>query len=133
MAIALEAAWGLGERLSWLGDPETIAPRLRLDPPLAARVEDHLRRAEDRALRILQAQRPVLEAIAAALRDKSMLTGPTLEELISRVRPETAQPTRGEGALEIPEEMDQSGPGDERAAKPDTDWSAPYQPLDRAA
>ncbi|MHA7888713.1 AAA family ATPase [Roseicyclus sp.] len=133
MAVAMEAAYGLGDRLTWLGDPETIAPRLRLDPPLAAHVEDHLRRAEDRALRILEAQRPVLEEIAAALRDKSMLTGPALDELISRVRPETAQPTLVEGALEIPWEMEQSGPGDERAANPDTGWSAPYQPLDRAA
>lgn len=133
MAIAMEAAWGLGDRLTWCGDPETIAPRLRLDPPLAARVEDHLRRAEDRALRILEAQRPVLEAIAAALRDKSMLTGPALEELISRVRPETAQPTRGEGAPEIQKTPDQPGPEGERADNRDTDWSAPYRPLDRAA
>jgi ATP-dependent Zn protease len=133
MAVAIEAAWGLGDRLSWLGDPETVLARLRLDPPLAARVEDYLRRAEERALRILQAQRPVLEKIATALRDKSMLTGPALDELISRVRPETAQPTQGERALEIPKAPDQPWPDDERAANRDADWSAPYQPLDRAA
>lgn len=133
MAIALECSWGLGERLSWLGDPETIAARLRLDPPLAARVEDHLRQAEERALRILQAQTPVLEAIATALRDKAMLTGPVLDELISRVRPETVPPTRGEGAPEIQKTPDQPGPEGERADNRDTDWSAPYRPLDRAA
>lgn len=133
MAIALECSWGLGERLSWLGDPETIAARLRLDPPLAARVEDHLRQAEERALRILQAQTPVLEAIATALRDKAMLTGPVLDELISRVMPETVPPTRGEGAPEIQKTPDQPGPEGERADNRDTDWSAPYRPLDRAA
>lgn len=133
MAVALEAAWGLGERLSWLGDPETIAPRLRLDPPLAARVEDHLRRAEDRALRILQAQRPVLEAIATALRDKSMLTGPALEELMAQVRPEAAQPTQGERAQEIPTEADRTTLEGERADNRNADWSTLYRPLDRAA
>jgi hypothetical protein len=90
MAVAMEGSWGLGERRSWLGDPETIAARLRLDPPLAARVEDHLRRAEDRALQILQAQRPVLEAISTALCDKGMLQGPALEDLMAEVSPEAA-------------------------------------------
>ena len=133
MAIAMEAAWGLGDRLTWCGDPETIAPRLRLDPPLAARVEDHLRRAEDRAHRILQAQRPVLEEIATALRDKGMLTGPALDELMAQVRPEPAQPTQGERAQEIPTEADRTRLEGERPDNRDADWSAPYQPLDRAA
>jgi ATP-dependent Zn protease len=129
MAVAMEAAWGLGDRLTWCGDPETIAPRLRLDPPLAARVEDHLRRAEDRALRIMQAQRPVLEEIATALCDKGMLTGPALDELMAQVRPEPAQPTQGERAQEIPTEADRTRLEGER----DAEWSAPYQPLDRAS
>ncbi|MDE4062609.1 AAA family ATPase [Phaeobacter gallaeciensis] len=129
MAVAMEAAWGLGDRLTWCGDPETIAPRLRLDPPLAARVEDHLRRAEDRALRIMQAQRPVLEEIATALCDKGMLTGPALDELMAQVRPEPAQPTQGERAQEIPTEADRTRLEGER----DAERSAPYQPLDRAS
>lgn len=133
MAVAMEGSWGLGERRSWLGDPETIVARLRLDPPLAARVEDHLRRAEDRALHILQAQRPLLEEIAAALRERVMLTGPALDELISQVRPEPAQPTQGERALEIRNASDQPKAEDERADNPHADWSAPYRPLDRAA
>ncbi|MDF1855562.1 AAA family ATPase [Pseudooceanicola sp.] len=133
MAISMEAAWGLGDRLTWCGDPETIAPRLRLDPPLAARVEDHLRRAEDRSLGILQAQRPVLEAIATALCDRGLLQGAALEELISQVRPEAAQPTQGERALEVQKAPDQSKSEDEQADNRDTDWSVPYRPLDRAA
>lgn len=133
MAVAMEGSWGLGERRSWLGDPETIAARLRLDPPLAARVEDHLRRAEDRALQILKVQRPLLEDIAAALRDKGMLSGPTLDALISRVLPDTAQPTQGEAEEEIPGDVEKSGPDNEPAANKDPNWSTPYQPLARAA
>jgi len=129
----MEGSWGLGECRSWLGDPETIAARLRLDPPLAARVEDHLRRAEERALGILQAQRPVLEAVASALCDRGLLQGAALEELMAEVRPETAQPTRGEGSLEIQKAPDQPGPEGGRADNPDADWFAPYRPLDRAA
>ncbi|WP_420398174.1 AAA family ATPase [Nioella sp.] len=133
MAVALEAAWGLGDRLSWLGDPETIVARLRLDPPLAARVEDHLRHAEERALQILQVQRPVLEAIATALRDRGLLQGAALEELMTQVRPEAAQPTQGEGTKEFPKEPARPGREDEPADNRDADWSAPYWPLDRAA
>ncbi|OSQ59672.1 hypothetical protein MCRY_11245 [Marivita cryptomonadis] len=133
MASAIEGGWGLGARLTWLGDPETIAARLRFDPRLAARVEEHLRSAEERALHILQAQRPVLEAIATALHNRGMLTGSALDELISRVKPEAALQTPEEAAVAIPGEMDQSGPGDERADNPLADWSAAYRPLDRAA
>jgi ATP-dependent Zn protease len=133
MAVAMEGSWGLGERRSWLGDPETIATRLRLDPPLAARVEDHLRRAEERALQILQVQRPVLEAIATALCDRGLLQGDALDELMTQVRPEAAQPTHGEGAQEIAEEPDRTMLEGERADNRDADWSASYQPLDRAA
>jgi hypothetical protein len=133
MAVAIETAWGLGERLSWHGDPETVAARLRLDLPLAARVEDHLRSAEERALCILQAQTPVLKAIATALRDKGMLSGPSLDELLAQVRPEKVQPTQGEPAQEIPGEADRIVPEGERADDQDADWSAPYLSLDRAA
>jgi len=133
MAVAMEGSWGLGERRTWLGDPETIAARMRLDLPLAARVEGHLRCAEDRALRILQAQRPVLEEIATALRDKGMLTGPALDGLMAQVTPEPAQPTQGERAQEIPTEADRTRLEGERPDNRDADWSAHYQPLDRAA
>ncbi|OSQ57040.1 hypothetical protein MCRY_18480 [Marivita cryptomonadis] len=133
MAVALEAAWGLGDRLSWLGDPETIVARLRLDPPLAARVEDHLRRAEERALRILQAQRPVLEAIATALCDKGLLQGTALEELMSEVRPERAPRKPGDVTGEMPAVANRLETDEERTVVREADWSAPYRPLDRAA
>ncbi|MEZ0464962.1 AAA family ATPase [Phaeobacter sp. SYSU ZJ3003] len=133
VAVAMETAWGLGDRLTWSGDPEAIVARLRLDPPLAARVEDHLRRAEDRALRILREQRSALEAIATALHNRGMLTGSALDELISQVKPEAALQRHEEAAMAIPGEMDRSGLGDERADNPHADWSAAYRPLDHAA
>jgi len=133
MAVAMEGSWGLGECRSWLGDPETIAARLRLDLPLAARVEDHLRRAEERALAILQAQRPVLEAIAAALCDKGLLTGPALDALISRVRPE-ATISQPKGTVpEISPAANRAGCAKCRPDHREADWSAPYRPLNRAA
>ena len=133
MAVAMEGSWGLGERLSWLGDPETIAARLRLDPPLAARVEDHLRRAEERALRILQAQRPTLKAIATALRDRGLLQGTALEELMSKVRPEPAPRKPGDVTGEMPAVANRLETDEERTVVREADWSAPYRPLDRAA
>ena len=133
VAVAMETAWGLGDRLTWSGEPEAIVARLRLDPPLAARVEDHLRRAEDRALRILREQRSALEAIATALHNRGMLTGSALDELISQVKPEAALQRHEEAAMAIPGEMDRSGLGDERADNPHADWSAAYRPLDHAA
>ncbi len=53
--------------------------------------------------------------------------------LHSHVRPETAQPTQGEAALEILGEVDRTMLEGERAGNQDADWSAHYRPLDRAA
>ena len=75
----------------------------------------------------------MLEEIAAALRERGMLNGPALDELISQVKPETALPTQGERALEIRNASDQPKPEDERVDNSHLDWSAAYRPLDRAA
>ena len=133
MAVAMEGSWGLGDRLTWSGETDAVVARLRLDPPLAARVEAHLRRAEERALGILRAQRPILEEIAAALRDKGMLTGSALDELMTQVRLEAAQPMQGEGAKEIPGEANRTRLESEQADNREADWSTLYRPFDRAA
>ena len=132
MAIAMECSWGLGERLSWLGDPETVAARLHLDPPLAARVEAHLRRAEERALQILQDQTPVLEEIATALCNRGLLQGPGLDALMAEVMPETANPKPGEAEQDRPRNPDRAASEDDRADHREADWSGLYRPLDRA-
>lgn len=89
-AAALELSWGLGQDLIWLGDPETVLARLRLEPFLRARVEARLQAAQARALRIVDANRPVLEQMAAALVRTGVLTGPELEALVAKVVPDAA-------------------------------------------
>lgn len=87
-AAAIELSWGLGEQLLWLGDPETVLARLRVEPNLRARVEARLQEAQARALRIVEANRLVLEEMAAALVRTGLLTGPALEALVAKVVPE---------------------------------------------
>ena len=91
-AAAMELSWGLGDDLLWLGDPETVLARLRIEPLLRARVEARLREAQARATRIIEANRAVLEEMAAALVQTSLLTGPALEALVAKVVPELAGP-----------------------------------------
>jgi cell division protease FtsH len=90
LAVAIEASLGLGDRLVWQGSPQTVLDRLPLDGDLRARVEGHLRRAEARALRIVEAHLPLLEEIAGALCRAALLTGPELDTLLARVSPEPA-------------------------------------------
>ncbi|WP_127563075.1 AAA family ATPase [Nioella ostreopsis] len=90
LAVAIEASLGLGDRLVWQGSPQTVLDRLPLDGDLRARVEGHLRRAEARALRIVEAHLPLLEEIAGALCRAALLTGPELDALLARVSPEPA-------------------------------------------
>lgn len=91
-AAAMELSWGLGDDLLWLGDPETVLTRLRIEPLLRARVEARLREAQARAARIIEANHAVLEEMAAALVQTSLLTGPALEALVAKVVPELAGP-----------------------------------------
>jgi hypothetical protein len=81
----MELSWGLGQDLVWLGDPETVLARLRIEPYLRARVEARLQEAQARALRIVEANRPVLEDMATALVRTGVLTGPELEALVAKV------------------------------------------------
>ncbi|MGO4917873.1 AAA family ATPase [Pseudogemmobacter sp. W21_MBD1_M6] len=86
-AAGMELSWGLGQDLVWLGDPETVLARLRIEPYLRARVEARLQEAQARALRIVEANRPVLEDMATALVRTGVLTGPALEALVAQVVP----------------------------------------------
>lgn len=90
LAIAIEASLGLGDRLVWQGSPQTVLDRIALDADLRTRVEIHLRRAEARALRIIEAHLPLLNEIAGALCRAALLTGPELDALLARVTPESA-------------------------------------------
>jgi cell division protease FtsH len=98
LATALEASWGLGASLIWLGPVDGGELRLRNDPDLRARVETHLRDAEARASRILTENRCLLEELATALDAAGVLSGPDLSALIARVAPEPG-PSLAPGAL----------------------------------
>jgi hypothetical protein len=104
-AAALELSWGLGDDLLWLGDPEMVLARLRIEPYLRGRVEARLREAQARALRIVEANLPVLEEMAAALVRTGLLTGPELEALVAKVVPE---PMAGPGPVTV-DPFDQDG------------------------
>lgn len=104
LAVAIEASLGLGASLVWEGSPQTILERLALDADLRARVDVHLRRAEARALRIVEANRPLMEEMAAALYRSALLTGTELEALLARVTPEPAITTPPAGLRTAPPE-----------------------------
>ncbi|MCL1630257.1 AAA family ATPase [Roseibaca sp. V10] len=87
-AAAMELSWGLGDELLWLGDPEMVLARLRVEPALRARVEARLQQAQARALRIVDANRALLEEMATALLRTGVLTGPELEALVAKVVPD---------------------------------------------
>ena len=87
-AAAMELSWGLGDELLWLGDPEMVLARLRVEPLLRARVEARLQEAQARALRIVDANRALLQEMATALLRTGVLTGPELEALVAKVVPD---------------------------------------------
>jgi cell division protease FtsH len=84
-AAALELSWGLGDSPVWLAPPEVAMAQMRLDPALRIRVGEHLQRAEAQATRILAANRPLLEEMAAALVERKLIVGTALAELTARV------------------------------------------------
>lgn len=84
-AAALELSWGLGDSPVWLAPPEVAMTQMRRDPSLRTRVGEHLQRAEAQATRILAANRPLLEEMAAALVERKLIAGTALGELTARV------------------------------------------------
>lgn len=86
-AAGLEMSFGLGESGTvWMGPPSAAVDRLRLDPSLKERVQDHLTRAENAAIKILSENRQTLVAMARLLLDRGSLTGPDLAGFLSGVK-----------------------------------------------
>lgn len=65
-----------------------VLARLRVEPALRARVEARLQEAQARALRIVDANRALLQEMATALLRTGVLTGPELEALVAKVVPD---------------------------------------------
>lgn len=96
VAAALEISWGLGDTIVWLATPESAMGQLRLDPLLRARVANHLQRAETEATQILEANRTLIEEMAATLVKQKLITGAALDALTARVvRPAVGVEDRG--------------------------------------
>jgi len=85
VAAALEISWGLGDTMVWLATPESAMGQMRLDPLLRARVANHLQRAETEATQILEANRTLIEEMAATLVKLKLITGAALDALTARV------------------------------------------------
>ncbi|NBZ89637.1 AAA family ATPase [Stagnihabitans tardus] len=88
LAVAMEAAYGQGQALVWLGSPETALRHLRYDRQLQHRVDLRLKAAEVRALRLLQANRDIALAVAKMLLEVQHISGPPLSQILAAVMPE---------------------------------------------
>lgn len=93
IAASAELAWGLGERLTWRGDPtpETLAETLARNPDVAVRVERRLADAYAAACGLLRANRPAIDAMMRALLERETLSGDDAEAIIRAAR-NAAQP-----------------------------------------
>lgn len=87
LAAAMEASWGLGDTLVWHGSADMVSRRLDEDAEFRSRIEDFLRQAELRALRILEANKGVLNDIAAALDARAVLNRQEVEPFIGSIIP----------------------------------------------
>jgi ATP-dependent Zn protease len=104
LATCAEASWGMGDRLTWRGDPDadTLPGMLAMNRELAERVEARLRDALDGARKLLLMHRPALDALAAALMRKETLTGNEAEEVVRRATSGKTKPNPVSGPVAGP-------------------------------
>ncbi|MFT8246483.1 AAA family ATPase [Roseomonas sp. BN140053] len=88
VATSAELAWGLGERLTWRGDPQpdSLPMLLAANPAAGARVEARLQGALAAARDMLRQHQPELDAVADALLQRETLTGAEVKELVAAAR-----------------------------------------------
>lgn len=82
----LHVSQGLAGRIAYRCSNAEAANEIRLDPALLNEVEVHLQRLQDRALRLVRDVRAEIEAVAAALADRRLLTGAEIETIAATVR-----------------------------------------------
>jgi mRNA-degrading endonuclease toxin of MazEF toxin-antitoxin module len=102
LAASAELSWGLGDQLTWRGDPDVVSLPVLLaaNPAAAARIEARLRAALAAARDMLRQARRELDAVAEALVRQETLTGDEVEELVAAVRqPVRALPVPGAAAM----------------------------------
>ena len=86
IAASLELSLGMGESLTWSGDPtfETLPHMLFMHRDVALRVEQRLAGALADARSTLERHRPALDALAEALIERGALSGTAAEEIVFR-------------------------------------------------
>lgn len=90
LATISDSALGLGgdgAGLVWRGMPDTnrLPDILAADPRLAERVRLRLEHAHDRAREVLRTRMTPARAVAAALRERGILDGPEIEDIVRRI------------------------------------------------
>lgn len=86
IAGSAELSWGMGDRLTWLGDPDpsTLPQLLAINRDVAARVEQRMADALASATALLTANRGALDALAEAPLERETLSGEAAEAIVSR-------------------------------------------------
>jgi ATP-dependent Zn protease len=120
IAAMIEESLGLGETLVYLSPDDRAKDRLRIDPAQRRLIEGHLRKNHERAMRLLEANRAQLIALATALDAEGILHGDALAQLLSDVIPEQT----GDGGVRSPGQLSRPAP-DQDAAAPLTSEACP--------
>jgi ATP-dependent Zn protease len=82
MIASIHASYGMGEDLVYLGAGEDLLFRVGLDHDLRVRVAAHLRELEDRAEKLVEANRDAVLAVARRLAEKRFLDGAEVADIV---------------------------------------------------
>jgi cell division protease FtsH len=81
MIASIHASYGMGEDLVYLAGGDDLLFRVALDHDLRARVAGHLRELEDRAEKLVEANRDAVLAVARCLAEKRFLSGAEVADI----------------------------------------------------
>jgi cell division protease FtsH len=82
MIASIHASYGMGEDIVYLGAGEDLLFRAGLDHDLRVRVAAHLRELEDRAEKLVEANRDAVLAVARRLSEKRFLDGAEVADIV---------------------------------------------------
>jgi ATP-dependent Zn protease len=82
MIASIHASYGMGEDLVYLAAGDDLLFRVALDHDLRVRVASHLRELEDRAEKLVEANRDAVLAVARRLAEKRFLDGAEVADIV---------------------------------------------------
>jgi ATP-dependent Zn protease len=97
MIASIHASYGMGEDLVYLGAGDDLLFRVALDHDLRVRVASHLRELEDRAEKLVEANRDAVLAVARRLAEKRFLDGAEVAVIVRGLLAAPAEPARSGG------------------------------------